>query len=57
LQVARRSEIGFDRLDFPACFVAEPACQRHEPLLVACNKQEVVAAPGQSIGVDRTDPG
>ena len=57
LQVRRRREVGFDRLDLPAGFVGEPARQRCEPLPVARDQNEIVAALGQTIGVDRTDAG
>ena len=50
-------EIGRDDVDRAAGLVGETLCQSVEALAVARHQDQVVAAPGEAIGIDGADAG
>ena len=54
-QIRLLAEIGCDRLDRSLCLVSQALCQRHEPGPAEGDQDQVIAAPGHAVGVDRAD--
>ena len=50
-------EVGRDRLDGAAGLPLQPLRQGAEPGLVAGNQDQVIAAPGEPVGIDFADAG
>ena len=55
LEIGLVVEIGCDDLDGSAGLVGETLCQIVEALAIARHQDQIVAAPGEAVGIDSAD--